>query len=88
VFIFLFSLIELCSIHVQRFYSCFGVFFLVCALCRVSMYVLMIFSEGELTYGLDLLSAYQAKIKEAEDCIADLKDTSAKLRNEVTQSLV
>ena len=48
----------------------------------------MVFSAGELIYGLDLLLAYQAKIKEAEDSIADLKDKSAKLRNEVAQSLV
>jgi len=43
---------------------------------------------GKVTYGLDLLSAFQAKIQEAEDCIADLKKTHAKLQNEVAQSLV
>ena len=39
-------------------------------------------------YGLDLLSAFQAKILEAEDSIADLKDKHAKLQNLVTHSLV
>jgi len=44
----------------------------------------MVFTAGELTQRCDHLLAFQARIEEAEDSIADLKDKNAALQNEVT----
>ena len=47
----------------------------------------MICSVGKFTYDQDHLLAFQTRIKEADDSIADLKDKNAALQKEVTFSL-